>query len=73
MISSEKPVTFQDFRPLPAAIDIGGVEEINAGVDRRIHDVEAGRFVGDVAEVHRPERQPADLKAGPAKMGVFHG
>jgi hypothetical protein len=43
------------------AVDVGGVEEVDAVLERLVHDREAGCLVGYPAEVHRPERETADL------------
>jgi hypothetical protein len=59
-------------RGLRAAVDVGGVEEVDALFERLVHDREAGRLVGDPAEVHRPEREPADLQARASEVRVLH-
>ena len=44
---------------LRTAVDVGRVEVIDAGIDRGIHDVEAGRLVRGVPEGHRAQADPA--------------
>ena len=52
---------------LRAAVDVGGVEEVDARIDRGVHDREAARFVHGVAEVHGPQTDPADHQTGAPK------
>ena len=59
-------------RRLRAAVDIRRVEEVNAGVEGFVHDPEADGFIGQLAEIHRAQRQPAYLQAGSAQMCVVH-
>ena len=47
-------------RRLRAAVDVGGVEEVDARIDRGVHDREAARLVHGETEVHRAEADPAD-------------
>jgi hypothetical protein len=47
-------------RGLRPSVDVGGVEEVDARIDRGVHHSEAGRFVHGVAEVHGPQTDPAD-------------
>jgi hypothetical protein len=47
-------------RRLRAAIDIGSVEEVDARIDRGVHDRETARLIHGETEVHRPEADPAD-------------
>jgi hypothetical protein len=46
-----------------AAVDVGAVEEVDASLERLVHDREARRLVGDPPEIHRPESETADLQA----------
>ena len=48
------------FADLPA-VDIGGIEEINAQFERLIHDGEGIFLFRLWAEVHRPQAQPGNL------------
>src|SRR5690606_29680962 len=57
---------------LRAAIDVGGVEEVDARVQRLVHDREARRPVRQLAKVHGAEGDAADAKAGAAEMRVIH-
>ena len=45
---------------LRPAIDVGGVEEVDAGLDRGVHDGDAGFLVRSESEPHRPEADAAD-------------
>jgi hypothetical protein len=64
--------TLLHVRTLWSAIDVGRVEEVDAGFERRVHDLEAGGFAGQLPEVHGAERQPADLQARAAQRCVLH-
>ncbi|MNS88881.1 hypothetical protein D3C72_1228730 [compost metagenome] len=55
------------------AVDVGRVEEVDAVLERAVHDGERVRFGGLGPEVHRAQAQPADHQAGAAEVGVFHG
>jgi hypothetical protein len=57
---------------LRATIDIGRIEEVDAGVEGFVHDRKAGGLIGKLAEIHGTERQPADLQACPAQMSIVH-
>jgi hypothetical protein len=59
-------------RGLRAAVDVGGVEEVDARIDRGVHDRETGCFVHCVAEVHGAEADPADQQTGTAQVPVGH-
>ena len=59
------------FADLPA-VDIGGIEEINAEFERLIHNGEGVFLFRLGPEVHRPQAQPGNLQASPAKLCVFH-
>jgi hypothetical protein len=59
-------------RRLRPAVDVGGVEEVDARVERRVHDSEAGRLVDEVPEVHGPEADPADQQTRAAQVPVRH-
>jgi hypothetical protein len=48
-----------------------GIEEIDAGLERLIHDLKAGGFIGELAKIHGAEYQPADLQARSAEMFVL--
>ena len=56
-----------------AAVDVGGIEEVNAVLTGGIHDSVGSGLLGLWTEVHCPQAQPGDLEAGPAQMGVLHG
>lgn len=60
-------------RALRAAVDVRGVEQVDARVHRGVHDRETGGLVGGVPEVHGAERETADLQTAAAEMGVLHG
>ena len=54
-------------------VDVGSVEEVDAFVDRSIHDQVGLGFVGLRAEVHRAEADATDGQAGATEVGVLHG
>jgi len=54
------------------AIDVGGIEEIDAELEGPVHDPEALGLVGDPAEVHRAEAEVADEGAVGAETLVLH-
>ena len=58
--------------PRLPAVDVGGVEEVDAQLQRPVHDGEAVGFGGLRAEVHRAQAQPADLQPGAAEIDVLH-
>jgi hypothetical protein len=43
-----------------SAVDVGSVEKDDAGVESGVHDRETARFVGEIAEVHGAQADPAD-------------
>ena len=55
------------------AVDVGGVDEVAAGVDEAVDDLLARRLVGLVAEGHRAEAELRDACAGATELAVFHG
>jgi hypothetical protein len=57
---------------LRAAVDVGGIEQVDSSFQGFVHDFKAGRLVGQFAEVHRAESDSADLQAGAAKVRVLH-
>ncbi len=61
-----------DLLGLGAAVDVGGVEEVDARLERRVHELVARRLVGLGAEVHRAQAQRADAEAGAAEEAVIH-
>ena len=65
-------VSLLHVRGLRAAVDVGGVEEVDARIDGGVHDRETGRFVHRVAEVHGAETDPADQQTGTAQVPVGH-
>src|SRR5262249_15875611 len=54
------------------AVDIGRVEELNAGLQRAVHDRERILRRRKWTEVHRAETNAADAETGAAKMGRLH-
>src|SRR5262249_39498656 len=48
-------------------VDVGGVEEVDAELERTIHDDEAVALARERTEVHRAETEPAHLEAGAAE------
>ena len=63
-----------DLLGLPAGVDVGGVDEVDAGVERGVDD--ADRLVvvrvAPGAEHHRPEAHLADRDAGATEQALFH-
>jgi hypothetical protein len=55
-----------------AAVNVRGVEEVQAGVERRVQDL--GRLIlrGPVAEHPAADAEWADFDAGPSERAVFH-
>jgi hypothetical protein len=51
-----------DFFRFAARVDVGGVDEVDAGVERRIDDRLRRRGVGMVAEHHRAEQSGETIK-----------
>ena len=44
-----------------AAIDVGGIKEVDAQLDGFVHDGEGGLLIRLGAEVHRPQAQPGNF------------
>jgi hypothetical protein len=63
-----------DLLGLAERVDVGGVDEVDAGIERGVDDADAVVVVGiaERPEHHRPETQGADLDAGAAEGAVFH-
>src|SRR5690606_7789008 len=53
---------------LTPAVDVGGVEEVDPGVQRRVYDGVAAGLVGLRTEVHRAEDESADLESGASEL-----
>ena len=64
-----------DVLGLAARVDVGGVDEVDPGVERAVDDPDRVVVVGVApgAEHHRPEAQRADLYAGASECAVVHG
>jgi len=64
-----------DLLGLALPVDVGGVDEVDPGVERRVDD--ADRFlvirVPPRAEHHRAEAELADRHAGTTELAVLHG
>ena len=54
-------------------VHIGGVDEVDAGVQGSVHDIDALRFRGRAAEVHGAQAQGRHPDAGPAQSAIVHG
>src|SRR5689334_13439376 len=54
------------------AVDVGRVEEVDAGVERAIHDREAVGLARERPEVHRAEAEAAHAQTGTAETDVVH-
>ena len=59
------------FTALPA-IDIGGVEKIDALIERRMHDLRTRFRIAAHAEVVAADTRHRDLESGGAEISVFH-
>src|ERR1700683_1735858 len=64
-----------DLFGLPARVGVGGVDEVDARVQRLVYDAGAVLVVGVAVatEHHRAQAVRADLDAGSAQRAVFHG
>ena len=59
--------------PLLPAVDVGGVEEVDALLEGAVHDGVRNVLLGRLgAEVHGAEAEAADGEAGAAQVRVFH-
>ena len=59
----------------PARVDVGRVDQVEAGLDEGVEQLERGRLVGGPAEDVAAEGERPDLGAGLAEMarGIRHG
>ena len=57
---------------LAAVVDVGGVDEVDAGVARRGDHALRFGLVGRAAEHHGAEAEWRDLQAAAAELAVFH-
>jgi hypothetical protein len=57
---------------LAPAVHVGGVEEVDARVEGRIHDRVGVGLIGLRAEVHGAEDESADLESGASELRVLH-
>src|SRR4029079_16652605 len=64
------PVAHGHVGGLWTAVDISGVEVVDAALDRRVQDGEAARLVQQIAEVHCAQSDPAHQQAGPPEVRV---
>jgi hypothetical protein len=64
-----------DLLRLALRVDVGGIDEIDPGVERAVDDAHGIVVVGvaPCAEHHRAEAQLRDLHAGASEWAVFHG
>ena len=64
-----------DLLGLAVPVDVGGVDEVDAGVERRVDDPDRVVVVGVApgAEHHRAEAELADRDACVPELTVFHG
>ena len=58
---------------LAPAVDVRGVEEVDARLQGGVHEGVAVALVGLGAEVHRPQDEAADLESGASELRVLHG
>jgi hypothetical protein len=66
------PVTLLHVGRLRAAVHIGGVDEVDAGVYGGIQHGDAVGLASLHAEVHSAQPDPADLQTSPAQIAVLH-
>ena len=74
-VASREPVTDDALGHalvLTPAVDVGRVEEVDAELVGAVHDVVTVGHLGDRAEVHGAETEPAHREAGAAEMCVVH-
>jgi hypothetical protein len=57
---------------LGPAVDVRGVEEVDASLQRPVHDLKGGSLVRQLTEVHGSQSKPTDLQASAAKICVLH-
>ena len=57
---------------LIAAVDVGGVEEVDALLMRGVHDRERVGLGGEGAEVHGAQAQTADTESGSPELREVH-
>ncbi len=64
-----------DLLRLALRVDVGRVDEVDAGVERAVDDADALLVAGvaPLAEHHRAETQRRDLETGVAEVAVVHG
>src|SRR5690606_1289831 len=55
-----------------AAVNVSRVEEVDAQVQRLVHDGVAVFLVGPRAEVHRAQAKSADLESGASEVDDLH-
>ena len=64
---------------LAAGVEVAGVDEVDAGVERALDDRAAGGFVEHpfspcrAADAHGAETEPGNLEVGSAECDVLHG
>ena len=66
------PVTLLHVGRLRAAVHVGGIDEVDTGIEGGVQHGEAVRLAGLHAEVHGAQPDPADLQTGPAQIAVLH-
>src|SRR5207237_10363377 len=54
------------------AVDVGGIEEVDAELEGAVHDGEALGLSGEGTEVHGAETEAAHLEARPRETRVLH-
>jgi hypothetical protein len=64
-----------DLLRLAGRVDVGGVDEVDPGVERAVDDADRVVVVGVApgAEHHRAEAELRDLDAGASERAVIHG
>jgi len=70
--SAGEPAAHDGLGAALVAVDVGGVEEVDAVVVGGVHDRVGVGFVGLLTEVHGAEAEPRDLQTGTTEVGVLH-
>ncbi len=70
--TAPKGLAHQLLRPALPAVDVGGVEQRDASIDRRVQDGPGGVEVEPAAEVVAAEADDGDGETGPAEWSVAH-
>ena len=72
MAAGAEELAEDGFGAAALAIDVGGVEQGDAGVERGVHDGAAFFEADAAAEIVAAEADGGDLEAGAAEVAEFH-